>query len=75
MDNQEFQLSGQFERSRIAAMLEDMAQGLREGSVQLEKDSTAMALAPGVGVDLTILASSNTDQESFQLHLKWPKGH
>lgn len=73
MSAQDFQLSGQFERDKIASMLEDMAQGLREGNVQLEKDSTALGLAPGDGVDLTILASSAPDHESFQLNLTWPK--
>jgi amphi-Trp domain-containing protein len=73
MADSTFEITGEFERERIAAMLEDMALGLRSGELELERDGVTVQLAPANGIGLQIQADNANGSEWFAMRMEWPK--
>jgi amphi-Trp domain-containing protein len=69
-----FSLAGQFDRDSIAGMLEDMASGMRDGRLTLERDGDSLNLHPNRGLHLTVEAEQKPSEEAIALRIQWQRG-
>ncbi|MFH0882640.1 MAG: amphi-Trp domain-containing protein [bacterium] len=74
MKDSGFSLDGRFDRDSIAGMLEDMATGMRDGNLTLERDGDSLNLHPNSGVHLTVEAVQRHSEETIALRIQWKRG-
>jgi len=71
MDTKDFAFTGQFERVRVADMLQDMAKAVRDGNVLLQRNGESLSLNPNDEVDLHVGAERDELNGSLQIRLEW----
>lgn len=74
MKDSDFSLVGNFDRDSIAGMLEDLAVGMRDGRLSLERNGDSLNLFPSSGVQLTVQAEQKPSEEAIALRIEWKRG-
>lgn len=62
---------GELERGEVAAYLEAIVRGLRNGSLQFRRAEESLALTPAERVSLSVKASSKKGRENVRFELEW----
>jgi len=61
------------EAEKIADYLEKIAEGLKEGKIQVDGENEILTLNPEKSVELKIKAKQKEDEEKISIKLKWEK--
>jgi amphi-Trp domain-containing protein len=67
-------VEGVMELREVIARLEELTQGMRDGTVVARVDDEAVELRPSSIVAFELKAKRKHDAESFSLKLRWKRG-
>ena len=58
---------------KVAALLEDIAGGLKNGTVTVEHDDNELTVSPGGIVSVKVCARQTHNSESVRVKVRWPR--
>ena len=64
----------QLETEKVAAILEEIAAGLKSGSVTVEHGDQNVSIPPSDVVSVTVRARQSKNNERFSIRVRWPRG-
>jgi amphi-Trp domain-containing protein len=64
----------QLEVEKVAVLLEDIAAGLRSGSVTVEHGDQNVSITPSEVVSIRVRARQSEKNERLSIRLRWPRG-
>ena len=64
----------QLEIEKVAVLLEDIAAGLRSGSVTVEHGDQKVSITPSEVVSIRVRARQSEKNERLSIRLRWPRG-
>jgi amphi-Trp domain-containing protein len=69
----EVRFEGLLGREEVADRLEELARGLREGTVSFRRGEESLSLRPQDIVELELKARQKADEEYFELEVEWAR--
>lgn len=69
----EVRFEGLLDREEVADRLEELARGLREGTVSFRRGEESLSLHPQDIVELELKARQKEDEEYFELEVEWAR--
>jgi len=69
----EVRFEGLLDRGEVADRLEELARGLREGTISFRRGEETLSLRPQDIVELELKARQKEDEEYFELEVEWAR--
>ena len=73
-DRVEVAYQSQLETDKVAALLEEIAAGLKSGSVTVEHDKQKISITPSAVVGVRVRARQTHKTERISIRVRWPRG-
>ena len=64
----------QLDTAKVAAILEEIAAGLKSGSVTVEHGDQKLSIAPSDVVNVRVRARQSKKNERLSIRVRWPRG-
>ena len=73
-DRVEVAYRSQLETHKVAALLEEIAAGLKSGTVTVEHDKQKISITPSAVVSVRVRARQTHKTERISIRVRWPRG-